>query len=156
VFIVGLLALAIYDLRWYLLPNRIIFPLIGLALLQVCLQLIVFKGGLGSLLGPIWGVLIGGGIFWLLFQVSRGKWIGGGDVKLGALLGLILGGPAMSFLMIFGASVTGTIIALPLLALKRIKRTSRVPFGPFLIVSAVFVELFGAAIIAWYRRQLGI
>lgn len=154
VFLVGFMALVVYDLRWFILPDKIVYPLAGLALLQVALLIVVFGGGKGSLLGAVYGILIGGGIFYVLFQVSGGKWIGGGDVKLGALLGLIVGGPAASLLLLFTASVLGTIVAVPLMLAGKANRSSRLPFGPFLIAAAIIVYLFGASIISWYKQKL--
>lgn len=156
VFLVGFVALTLYDLQWYLLPNKIIFPLIAIASLSVFVQITMFGGGVTVLLQSMWGLVFGGGIFWLIFQISDGAWIGGGDVKLGWLLGLILGGPAMSLLMIFVASLVGTVVSLPLLAAGRAKRTSHLPFGPFLLLAAVVVRLFGASAILWYKHKLGL
>jgi len=152
-FVTGFAALSVYDLKWYLLPNRLLYPLFWLAILQLVLLLAVFHGGTHALLTAVYGVLIGGGVFWILFQVSGGKWIGGGDVKLGALLGLIVGGPAAALLMLFLASLLGTGVALPLLAMGKMSRYSRMPFGPFLIFSTIIVYLFGASIIHWYRTK---
>lgn len=155
-FLVGLVALAIYDLKWFLLPNRILFPLAGLAILQIALQFVFFGGALGLASSALWGLAFGGGVFWLLFQVSQGKWIGGGDVKLGWLIGLLLGGPLMSLLMIFIASLLGTLVSLPLLVTSKAGAKTRIPFGPFLIASAIIVRLFGAGMILWYKRQAGL
>jgi prepilin signal peptidase PulO-like enzyme (type II secretory pathway) len=97
-------------------------------------------------------VIIGGGIFYLLFQISAGRWIGGGDVKLGWLLGLITGTAARSVLFIFIAALFGSFISLPLLLSGRLKRTSTIPFGPFLILGAIVVQFFGADILNWYQH----
>lgn len=153
VFLIGLIALAVYDIRWFLLPNKIVYTLITLALIQLLVLLLVFHGGFSMVLGTVYGVLIGGGIFYALFQLSGGKWIGGGDVKLGTLLGLLIGGPAASLLMIFLASCLGTVIVLPLLATGKATKTSKVPFGPFLIISTIIVRLFSQSIIMWYKHQ---
>lgn len=153
VVLVGLLALAVYDVRWMILPSRIVKPLIGLSLLQVLVVVDFYHGGLSTLLGALWGVLIAAGLFYVLFQASKGKWIGGGDVKLGIAIGLLLGGPLMSLLMIFVASVIGAAVALPMLLTGRTRLSSRLAFGPFLIVATVVVRLFGAGLIAWYKRQ---
>lgn len=156
ILLVGLIALALYDLKWFLLPNRILLPLYWVAGGLIAIRLIAFSGGWAVLIDALWGFIVGGGIFWVLFQVSDGKWIGGGDVKLGWLLGLILGGPAMSLLMIFGASLIGTAVSLPLLAVGKANGKTHLPFGPFLIISAIVVRLFGASLILWYKRQLGL
>lgn len=156
VFLVGFVALAIYDLRWFKLPNKIIFPLMIVAGVQVVLSMLFFNFSaqdLGSLLVSIG---LGGGIFYALYYISHGKWIGGGDVKLGFLLGAILGNPLQSILLIFIASLLGTLVSLPLLLAKRLKYRGHVPFGPFLLAAAVIVRLFGASIIDGYMRLLGL
>jgi leader peptidase (prepilin peptidase)/N-methyltransferase len=149
----GFMALAVYDLRWFLLPNRIIYPLLVLTVVELVASILFFHGGTRSLLGSIWGVLIGGGIFYILFQASGGKMIGGGDVKLGALLGLLIGGPIDACLLLFVASLCGTIIALPLMAAGKAKRTTLVPFGPFLLLAAFLIELFGTSLVMWLRQR---
>ena len=90
----------------------------------------------------------------MLCQVSKGRGIGGGDVKLGALLGLIVGGPWQALLLLFGASVLGSTVSIPLLITKHAKRDSHIPFGPFLILSAIIIYLFGATIIIWYKHMV--
>ena len=155
VFVTGLVALVIYDLLWFELPNRIIYPLTALAALQVLIVAIFYGGGVNSLFGAVWGVLVIGGLFYVIFQISKGRWIGGGDVKLGALLGLLVGGPLASILVLFLASLGGTIIAVPLLATGKAKRDTHLPFGPFLIIAAIIVRLFDASMIAWYKSRVG-
>lgn len=148
----GFMALIVYDLKWYLLPNRIIYPLTGLAGLFACIEAATAPHPLVALLQTVLAVAVGGGIFYVLFQISKGKWIGGGDVKLGWLLGLVAGTPARSLLFIFLAATLGSLISLPLLTAKRLKRTSVIPFGPFLIIGLIIVQLFGADILSWYQH----
>jgi prepilin signal peptidase PulO-like enzyme (type II secretory pathway) len=150
--VTGLLALLIYDLRWFLLPNRLIYPLGFIAAAQAVIKVAIADNPSTALFNTILAVAVGGGLFYLLFQVSKGKWIGGGDVKLGGLLGLVAGTPARSALFIFLASILGSLVSLPLLASHRLKRNSMIPFGPFLIVAAILVQLFGADILNWYQR----
>lgn len=152
--IVGFMALIVYDLRWMLLPNKIVFPMYGLATAFVILSALD-QQSISPILNSLYGILIGGGIFYVLFQVSKGAWIGGGDVKLGFLIGAIIGGPWAAFIMLFLASLLGTIVTVPLLALKKAKRGTRIPFGPFLIISAIIVQLFGQKIIDAYLAFLG-
>lgn len=154
VFLTGFMALTVYDLRWMLLPDKVVYPLLGLAAIMVVIKLGFLHGGVSALTEAVYGLLIGGGLFYLLFQLSGGKWIGGGDVKLGSLLGLIVGGPASALLLLFLASLAGTMVALPLLLTGHAKRTSRLPFGPFLILAAVVVYLFGGSLIHWYKTRL--
>lgn len=152
--LIGFMALLVYDLRWMLLPNRIMYPLGVLAVVQAVIMVTLASRPSTALLNSVFGVLVGGGLFYILFQVSEGKWIGGGDVKLGFLLGLILAAPERSLLLIFLASVLGSLAALPLVMAKRLKGSSVIPFGPFLIVSAIIVQLFGSNIINWYQHIL--
>jgi prepilin signal peptidase PulO-like enzyme (type II secretory pathway) len=147
--ILGFTTLIIYDLRWMLLPNKIIFPLYGIAAAFV-LTRVFDQSSLDPLIGAVGGILIGGGIFYLLFQISDGKWIGGGDVKLGFLLGALLGSPSSAIIMLFLASLMGTIIALPMVATGKARRSVRIPFGPFLIFGAFIALLSGSDIISWY------
>ena len=148
----GLMALVVYDLRWYLLPNRIMYPLSVLAGLQAILVVVSADHPFEALANVVLAVGIGGGLFYLLFQVSKGKWIGGGDVKLGWLLGLLVGTAGGSILVIFLAALLGSLVSLPLLASNKLKRTSVIPFGPFLIAAAVFVMLFGQSVLSWYQH----
>lgn len=154
VLLTGLLALLVYDLRWLLLPNRIMYPLGGIALIYAFSGVLAADRPHHALLNVFFAVAIGGGIFYLLFQVSQGKWIGGGDVKLGWLLGLLVGSPAKAFLLLFLASFLGSLVSLPLLATGRLKRTSTIPFGPFLITAAIITVLFGTTILNWYRDSI--
>lgn len=152
--VVGFMSLIVYDLRWLLLPDRIVYPLGVIALVLSTTEVFTATRPLIAFLNLILAVVVGGGIFYVLFQVSEGKWIGGGDVKLGWLLGLIAGTPARSLLLIFLAAVFGSLFSVPLLATKRLKRTSTIPFGPFLIVAMIVVELFGASILLWYQKTV--
>jgi leader peptidase (prepilin peptidase) / N-methyltransferase len=150
--LVGLISLVIYDLLWMVLPDKIIFSLMGVALAQAVIRVFVADKPLIMLLGIILGALVGGGIFYFIFQISKGKWMGGGDVKLGFLLGIVVASPAASFLLLFLAALSGTIVSLPLLLSHRLTKSSRIPFGPFLIFAAVVVVLSGHSILFWYQK----
>lgn len=151
--VVGLIALVVYDVRWMLLPNKIVFPIFFLAAAGAVANAIL-AGSISPLLSAVGGMAVGGGLFYVLFQVSSGKWIGGGDVKLGFLLGLLLGAPGPSLLMLFIASLLGSLVTIPLLASKKVNPKTRIPFGPFLITAALIVQLWGEKIIEWYLEKL--
>lgn len=154
IFITGFTALTIYDLRWMILPDRVVYPLQALAVVYVLTQLLVLRQGWQAIEGAALGVLCSAGVFYVLFQVSKGKWIGGGDVKLAVILGLLLGGPMEAFLMLFVASLLGSIIAIPLLVRGKAKSGSKLPFGPFLMLATVIVYLFGSSLVTWYEQHL--
>jgi prepilin signal peptidase PulO-like enzyme (type II secretory pathway) len=101
-------------------------------------------------------IAVASGIFWLLFVVSRGKWIGYGDVRLGLITGTILADPTKSFMMIIFGSLLGTLFILPALALGKKNMASKLPYGPFLIASTMLVLLFGDKILNWYTNFLSI
>ena len=150
VFAVGFVALAVYDLRWYLLPDKIVFPLIGLALLQV-IVVAVWKQDLTDLWQPLAGGVLFFGLFWLLFQISGGSWIGGGDVKLAFVLGLLAGTPFRALTVLFFASLLGTLFSIPALLKGKEGLTRRIPFGPALLLATIIVVLYGDHIAAWYQ-----
>jgi prepilin signal peptidase PulO-like enzyme (type II secretory pathway) len=152
ILLVGLVALTVYDLKWFLLPNRILYPSGVAAFIMTLIAIINASSPATALLNAILAVAIGGGIFYVLFQASKGKWIGGGDVKLGWLLGLVAGTPGRAVLFIFIGSVLGSLVSVPLLANGRMKRTSVIPFGPFLIAGLIITVLFGADILNWYQH----
>lgn len=154
VFSIGLVALVSYDIRWYLLPDKIVFPLAALAILQVAALSTIFGGGWHAALGALGGVVIIAGLFYAIFRISNGTWIGGGDVKLGVVLGLLAGGPLQAVILLFVASFSGMVAALPMLITGKAGRKTQLPFGPFLIFALVVVQLFGVRIAHWYTGLL--
>lgn len=154
VFLVGFMVLTVYDLRWMLLPNKIVYPLIGLAVLQVFIRAMTSNNPIDVFIGALLGFLVIGGLFYGLFQVSDGKWIGGGDVKLAFMIGLLAGNAVNAIMVIFFASILGTLVSLPLMAKKSLKVSSRIPFGPFLLLATFVVYLCGERILSWYMHGL--
>jgi prepilin signal peptidase PulO-like enzyme (type II secretory pathway) len=149
----GFMALTVYDWHWKLLPDKIMRPMAVIAVVFASVQAAAAYRPFMAVLNALLAVIAGGGIFYVLFQVSDGKWIGGGDVKLGALLGLIVGTPGKAVLVIFLASLLGTLASLPLLTSHKLKRNSTIPFGPFLIAGAIITQLLGHSILHWYTRS---
>jgi len=154
ILIIGFVALTVYDLRWRILPNSLVYILLGVSIVKVLADVLVFKNDHSSLLNPLWGVLIIAGLFYGLFQISKGRWIGGGDVKLGVCLGLLSYSPLTSLLLLFIASTSGSAISTVLLVSKKFNRKSQIPFGPFLILGAIVCELFGQAIVNYLKNHI--
>jgi len=147
-------ALFVYDVRWMLLPNRLVYPLIALsAVFSLAAVFISDAGWISQIALLIIGALLLFGFFYGLFVVSDGKWIGGGDVKLVPAVGLLAGGPLGGFLVVFIASFIGTIIGLPLLLVAKNKKQLRLPFGPLLIVATYIVFIFGDQMLQLYREM---
>lgn len=149
-FLVGFLALAVYDLRWMLLPDKVVFPLIWLAIFEVVVRAVWLGGGWRLALSAALGAAVIGGLFYLLHAFSKGKWIGFGDVKLAIVLGLLAGDVLQALLVLFVASCLGTLIAIPLVLAGKAGRKSLLPFGPLLIAGVIVVVLFGRPVIDWY------
>ncbi len=152
---VGLLALLVSDHLWMILPSKIIYSMLGVAAVGQLVYLIGYAPQKAHY-ALLWGtsVLVASGIFFVMHEASKGQWIGFGDVRLGLVTGTILASPAKSFLMIFLASVLGVAYSLPHLLARRRTLNDRIPYGPFLIVSAALVLLFGGHLLDWYNQHL--
>ena len=148
----GCVILAAYDLRWKLLPDKIVMPLIGLVATDILLNRVLLQSqGLNAITDVGLGVVTLSGFFAFLFVVSKGRWIGFGDVKLGIFMGLVLGG-TKSFIALLGSYYLAMAVILPLLLTRRVGRNSHIPFGPFLLASFFLSFLFGNGIINWWHR----
>jgi prepilin signal peptidase PulO-like enzyme (type II secretory pathway) len=149
---VGLLALAVYDLYWMMLPNIIIYPTLIIAVAGRLAYIAIFDNRpLHSIFLWALSVLIASGSFYVLFIVSKGKWIGFGDVRLGLITGTLLADPAESLAMIFLASIIGTMVILPALLSSKKTLASKLPYGPFLISATAIMVLFGDSLLDWYK-----
>ena len=151
--VVGFVALLVYDLRWLILPDKIVVCLLILAVLMLLSRSMIFAEPWRVAFDALLGILSLAGVFYLLFQLSGGKWIGGGDVKLGVVLGILAGGVAESIMILFIASLVGSLVGIPLLLTNKLRAKSQIPFGPFLILATIIVYLFGSSILNWYKHQ---
>lgn len=142
-----MMALFIYDLRWRLLPNKLVFPLIVISLLLSA----VMNLGLAHVSLMDWLITLGlgmlpiTGVYGILYLLSRGRWIGLGDVKLGIAIGLLIswwGG----VLVLFLSNLLASLASVPGLLKRRISGASEIPFGPFLLVATYLVFLLGWAL----------
>jgi leader peptidase (prepilin peptidase)/N-methyltransferase len=97
------------------------------------------------------GVLLGGGILLLLAVLSRGG-MGGGDIKLAAMIGAFLGWQAV-LLTIFLSTIGGAVVGISLILLKQKGRKESIPFGPFLALGAFIAMVWGPDLILWYTQR---
>jgi prepilin signal peptidase PulO-like enzyme (type II secretory pathway) len=129
-----LVALAVYDARHQRIPNAVVYPAIAAGLVLALVQPI----------GPWWTFVLAGTLaglsLGLLALLSGG--IGLGDAKLAALIGLVVGWPAV-LLAMFAAFAIGAVSGVLLIASGRIGRRQPVPFGPALAAGAVVGVLGG-------------
>ncbi|PKM96174.1 MAG: prepilin peptidase [Firmicutes bacterium HGW-Firmicutes-1] len=136
-----LLVIAMIDYKHYIIPNGMVITLAVLAIVNT-----VFN--IQNWLNYLIGFLIASIILLIIAVVTQGK-MGGGDIKLMAVAGLLLGWQKILLALMLG-SVVGAVIGLTLIALKIIKREQMIPFGPFLTFGIMVSALFGQEIISWY------
>jgi leader peptidase (prepilin peptidase) / N-methyltransferase len=141
-----LVVVALIDLDHKIIPNIITLPGI-LAGLSLSLQLLPITP-LTSLLG----VLIGGVLFYLIALISKGG-MGGGDIKLIAMIGAFLGWHGTLF-TIFSSALLGAVVGIMLMVLGKKGRKDKVPFGPFLSFGAILFMLSGDDLVQWYLELL--
>lgn len=140
--------LFVYDSETYIVPDSVSLPAAGV------IFLLNLAAGVNWLALSV-GVLLGGGWFGAQFLLSRGRWVGGGDIRLGLVLGALLGWPKVGLgLMI--AYVGGSIIAIGLLLSGRAKFGSRLPFATMLLPAALITWLYGGQIWQTYVNWLGL
>ena len=146
-FLASLIVITVIDLFHQIIPDVVSLPGIGVGLIG---SLVLPRG---SFLGSLTGALLGGGI---LFLVAFGyQWLfkregmGGGDVKLLAMIGAFLGWKAV-ILTIFLSSLIGSIVGVLVMILKGKDFKYAIPFGPFLSLGAVLSLFCGDQIVRWY------
>lgn len=173
-----LIPIFVIDLKHGIIPDRLVFPGIAVAISYRLLlgvwgiwglwwNLKSDVGGLGPYLlqtdffrthawlelRPLLWTLVGSvvlySLFFILHSLFRGRALGGGDVQFAFLIGLITGFPNM-IVAVFSAFLTGAIASVILIALKKKKLGETVPFGPFLVVGTFTALFWGDSILNWY------
>ena len=94
------------------------------------------------------GIAVAGGFFLLQYSLSRGKWIGGGDISLGVFMGVSLGWP-LTLIGLFFTYVVGALMSVVLILLKRKKMTDRTPLGTYLAIGMGVALLMGNQLIGF-------
>jgi leader peptidase (prepilin peptidase)/N-methyltransferase len=145
-----------YDAKWFLLPDRLTIALAVVGLAIVGVTLAGSADVVATLLGASGAVAALAGLYGLLYVVSKGRWVGLGDVKLGVGLGLLLLNWQVAIIALFLANFIGCLVVIPLLVTKKIQRNAHIPFGPLLIVGAVLAWFFGWHILNFYLGTFGI
>ncbi len=165
-----LLLMAAIDIRLRIIPDEIHIVLAALGVLRIFAAAPDFAAGGDSFLGGyallfglrqnIWlnhlaAALFAGLFLLLLVLITRGRGMGGGDVKLAAALGFLFGWPDAALVIVL-AFVSGAIYGILLILFGRKRFKSAVPFGPFLALGALVLILFGNVILSWYFGLFGI
>lgn len=147
----ALLAVTFIDLDHMIVPDVITLP--GIPLGFLCATTVLPVGWVNSGLG----ILLGGGLLWAMAWVSPylfGKeGMGGGDIKLLAMIGAFLGWKPTLLTIMIGA-MAGSIVGVSLIAFKVLRRDQYLPFGPFLALGAVVALFFHREVLDWYVRLM--
>ena len=147
IFVWGLVVVSFIDLDLMILPD--IFTLPGIA-----------TGLIGAALDPqrdflsaFWGVLLGGGFLWMVaylyLLVRKEEGMGGGDIKLLAWIGAVLGWTSIPFVVLV-SSILGSVVGISLALRREAGLKSVIPFGPYLALAALLFLLGGERIGLWY------
>jgi leader peptidase (prepilin peptidase)/N-methyltransferase len=144
-----------YDVKWFLLPDKLNLALAIVGLAIVGVRIAETGDVAGTLVSALAGVAILSGLYAVLYFVSKGRWIGFGDVKLNVGLALILVDWQLALTALFLANFIGCLVVIPLLATKKLERNSHVPFGPLLIAGTILAFFLGWVILNWYLSIIG-
>ncbi len=147
-----LVAVFFIDLEHKIIPDKITLPgiVVGLVLALASDHI--------DIVSSILGVLAGGGGFLLIGllgqKLFKKESLGGGDVKLAAMMGAFIG-PLRIFLVFFLSAVLGLLVSVVVLMVSsRFRRERMLPFGPFLVLAALLVVFYGQEVIEWYWDYL--
>lgn len=142
VFISLLVIITVSDLAYMLIPNKILLPF----------GIVLFGLRLVSPLTPWWdsvlGAAVGFGLLLLIGLVSKGG-MGGGDIKLFLVIGLVLG-TVHTLLTLFLAALIGSVVGVFILGKKGKGRKTPIPFGPSIGAAALISYFWGVKIVDWY------
>ena len=145
-----LIIVFVYDWKHYIIPDKIIYSLIGITFLYRFLGMkrLVGYSELG-IKNFILSAFLAAGFFLTLVLISKGKWMGMGDVKLAFFMGLFLGFPLVLGALFFSFLI-GALVGIGLILLKKKSFKAEIPFGPFLVLGVLIALFFAKEVINWY------
>jgi len=146
----SLLVITFIDLDFQIIPDRITLAGIPVGLIAGSFLLTdpFLRAAQLGYKASLSGFLVGGGLFYLVAVLSRGG-MGGGDIKMMAMVGALLGWKSVLLTMFLG-SLAGSVVGLSLMIFKGKGRKSKIPFGPFLALGTIITLFFGQEIFIWY------
>lgn len=152
-FCASLVVITFIDLEHQIIPDVISLPGIGIGLAASFFIEDLVTGGVLGWKSSVIGILVGGGslflVAWGYQLLTKKEGMGGGDIKLLAMMGAFLGWKSIPFIIFF-SSLTGSIIGVTVALVQKKDSKLAIPFGPFLAFSAILFIFFGREIIAWY------
>ena len=146
IFACALIVLFAIDLEHQILPDVITLPGIAAGLI---FSLVLPPGIVDSLIGT----LVGGGVLWLIgeayYRFAGQEGMGGGDVKMLAMVGAFLGWKLV-VVTLFLSSILGSVIGMGVIATRRGGMKYALPYGTFIALGALVASLYGEPIVNWY------
>jgi leader peptidase (prepilin peptidase)/N-methyltransferase len=143
----ALVVVTFIDLEHQIIPDEISLP--GIVVGFLCSFILPWQSWLGSLLG----ILLGGGSLLLVasayHRLTGKEGMGGGDIKLLAMMGAFLGWKAVPFI-IFTSSLAGSVIGISLMLIRKQDSRLAIPYGPYLAFGALLYIFYGRQLIRWY------
>lgn len=147
-----LIVITFIDLDHYIIPDSISLPGIAVGTL-VHVWLSPASMRMDALIQSGIGILVGGGVLWLVAwsyeKLKKQEGLGGGDVKLMAMLGAFFGWKAVFFLILL-SSLLGSVIGVSVMLAQRKDMQYAVPFGPFIALAAIIYLFWGEMLLNWY------
>jgi leader peptidase (prepilin peptidase) / N-methyltransferase len=146
----ALIVITFIDLDFQIIPDVITLPgmVIGLAASHFLFPDPFTRNSLLGFVNSVIGLFAGGVSFYLIAILSKGG-MGGGDVKMMAMVGAFMGWKGVLLTTLIG-SLTGSLIGVGLMVFKGKGRKTKIPFGPFLALGSLITLFFGRAIYHWY------
>jgi len=146
----ALVVITFIDLDFQIIPDAITLPgiLIGIVAGSLLMPDPFIRYSLLGFKASVIGLLTGGGLFYAIAILSRGG-MGGGDIKMMAMVGALMGWKSV-LLTIFLGSLTGAVFGIFLMISQGKGRKTKIPFGPFLALGTVITLFYGQEIFSWY------
>ncbi|MDD5693272.1 MAG: prepilin peptidase [Patescibacteria group bacterium] len=146
--------IALHDAKTGYVLSAIVYLTIILSLVYL---IVSYSGNLN--INSLWlyfkpyllSTIIAGGMFYLIYFISKGKWMGAGDIEIAVMMGIFLGWPNVSISLYF-AFITGAIYGSIKVLDHKAGLKSAIPFGPFLIAGIFFSYFFGVQVFSTYAR----
>ena len=144
---IPLAILFVYDAKWSLLDLNLNLAVILLGLLSAITVIIGLPNKPDAIVTICGAVLILSGLYYIIYKISDGKFVGGGDPSLCLGLALLIADWKLAFIALFAANLIGCIIVIPSVLSKKLSMKSPVPLGPLLIIGSIIAVLAGNFII---------
>jgi len=153
----GLVFFTVYDIKYGLIPDKVLFPFIIITFFRnlififlINIELLDYTGF--SIMNNLISAFVAGGFFFLIIYLTKGKGMGGGDMKLAFWFGLLFGG-LPTLLVLYFAFILGGIYGVIIILVGKKKFGQTVPFGPFLCFGAILVLFYQDLLVSTFMKM---